>query len=81
VARYAWEFDPDVPASIFEPPTGRGVFFTSTPSTGFHWWYVTGGVALGWLYFAATNGLRRRFRRKSTEESSPDGTRNAIAGT
>ncbi|HEV7280824.1 MAG TPA: hypothetical protein VGN57_11530 [Pirellulaceae bacterium] len=81
VARYAWEFNPVVPASLFEPPTGKGDFFTSTPSTQFHWWYVTGGLALGWIYFAATNGIRRRFLRKKAERRSPPESRNAIAET
>jgi hypothetical protein len=79
VARYAWEFDPELPPSLFEPPSGKGSFFTAVPSTEIHWWYVTGGLSLGWLYFVATNGIRQRLQRKKSKARSSSRTTDGIA--
>jgi hypothetical protein len=61
--RYAWEFDPELPADLFEPTRGGAEFLTSKPSPRFHWWYVTGGLSLGWFYVIGSRRVRRRLQR------------------
>lgn len=60
---YGWEFDPELPANLFEPTRGGAEYFTSSRPRRFHWWYVTGGLSLGWFYVIASRRIRSRLQR------------------
>lgn len=67
---YGWDFDPELPSDIFEPTRGGAEFFTSTPTPRFHWWYVTGGLSLGWFYVIASRRIRRRLQSPRESQSA-----------